>query len=506
MESHIILSKLYFQYSNRKTLPNRNKNSKFQSLYSAIINNQVKNDQDALQLIYSDRNINAYRVLKSRFQKTIINEITNLNIKSKMVSQNSRIQQEILENQKLLSLINNSFNLKESQLILQLILKSSLKTGDVFLILDSSLKLYEYSKIWNKSSKDQEYYWNLILEHEKFLLEKIKVTKVYAYFINCISSNKNLTSLQIDSEIELILTEIVKSNTPDYFSKHKIYSSLYYYYFIKSNIPEIILVCENAIRYFKAKTNLNKFGYFSFVIKYSYVLMFLQQNIRAKKYFNMMLDKKISRKQTIWLNINMYAIKNLIYLSEYKEAMIKLIDVTRHHSFEKVRTPYFTEIFKIKEAYLNVLLKMNKFELENSSLLKKKAFRINKFLNEVPNYSKDKMGSNISILIIHIFYLLIDKNYDLILNRLEALKAYSHRYLRNDDSLRSNAFIKILLQLPAANYHPVALQRHAAKYYDKMINAPLHLAARHIEVEVIPYEKQYELLNDLLEMRLNKQI
>ena len=70
---------------------------------------------------------------------------------------------------------------------------------------------------------------------------------------------------------------------------------------------------------------------------------------------------------------------------------------------------------------------MKKFELEDDTVLKKKPFRINKFLNEVPIYSKDKRGSNISILIIHVFYLFINKKYDLILNRLESIKAYSHQ-------------------------------------------------------------------------------
>ncbi len=125
-------------------------------------------------------------------------------------------------------------------------------------------------------------------------------------------------------------------------------------------------------------------------------------------------------------------------------------------------------------------------------------FRIKKFLNEVPTYSKDKRGNNITILILHILLLLQQRKYGEIIDRVESLKTYSHRYLRQDDTFRSNCFIKMLLQLPAASFHKKGVIRKAKKYWEKLQSVPLKKANQSVELEIIPYETLWEfVLNSL---------
>ena len=111
----------------------------------------------------------------------------------------------------------------------------------------------------------------------------------------------------------------------------------------------------------------------------------------------------------------------------------------------KIPTESLKEQWRIVTAYLH--------------FYQGKDFRLGKFLNQVPIFDQDKRGNKINILILQILFLLRGHRYNEIINRIEALKQYTHRYLRKDETFRSNCFIKMLLQLPLANFHKVAVER-----------------------------------------------
>jgi hypothetical protein len=155
---------------------------------------------------------------------------------------------------------------------------------------------------------------------------------------------------------------------------------------------------------------------------------------------------------------------------------------------------------------MQLLIKMGKVTEAEDSENKLRPFRINRFLNEVPHYSRDKSGRNIAILIIHVLFLFIQKKDDELDRRLDALGQYSFRYLRNDETLRSNAFIKMLQKLPDAHYHPIGIQRRVSKFYKRLTETPMNISEDSAETEVIPYEHLWEIVLELLQMRLDKEI
>src|SRR5690606_18111165 len=120
-----------------------------------------------------------------------------------------------------------------------------------------------------------------------------------------------------------------------------------------------------------------------------------------------------------------------------------------------------TENWRVFEAYIQYFILIGAIRLSPSEEQMMKKFGLKKFLNDVPVHSKDKKRRNIPILIIHVLFLLQNKSYDLVMSRLESLNLYSHRYLLKDDTFRSNCFIKMLMQLPKANFNRIALKRKA---------------------------------------------
>jgi hypothetical protein len=83
--------------------------------------------------------------------------------------------------------------------------------------------------------------------------------------------------------------------------------------------------------------------------------------------------------------------------------------------------------------------------------------------------------------------------------QIDALKAYTHRHLRRDETYRTNCFIKMILQLEKGDFHPVAVQRKAEPYYKKLLAVPLHKAKQDHDLEIIPYETLWTFILESLE-------
>ena len=158
------------------------------------------------------------------------------------------------------------------------------------------------------------------------------------------------------------------------------------------------------------------------------------------------------------------------------------------------------ETFRNFQAYLFFINKIKNFEIKDNLLT---SFRVRKYLNEVPIFSMDKRGYNIPILIVQILLLIHEKKYEQLTDRMEAIEKYTTRYIKKDENFRSNCFIKMLLQIPKRNFHRVAVERHAKKYFDKLISVPLSIANQAYEVEIIPSnEHLWEYILESLESKI----
>lgn len=182
-------------------------------------------------------------------------------------------------------------------------------------------------------------------------------------------------------------------------------------------------------------------------------------------------------------------------IHDYKKAYDVYLKVTNQPNFS-AQYQQITERWKINEAFVHFLILKGKIEPTQED--DKHKFRINKFLNEVPRHSKDKRGTNITILVLQILFLLEQERYEDIFERIEPLRMYTSRYLRKDDTFRGNCFIKMLMQLPAGRFHKEAVKRKAAPYLKKLESIPLDVAKQTAELEIIPYEELWEYVMESL--------
>lgn len=179
-----------------------------------------------------------------------------------------------------------------------------------------------------------------------------------------------------------------------------------------------------------------------------------------------------------------------MHTRQYQSAYNIFSQVVNQSQFQFLPS-HIAEMWKIYEAYVHYLILFEQIRPKNSDKYFSR-FKLNRFLNETPLYSKDKRGMNIPILIIQILLLVHKKKFNAIADKMEAIEKYCTRYLRQGDTFRSSCIIKMLLQIPAARFHQAAVARKVQHYLDKLGEFPLDLANQAPEIEIIPYEDLWD--------------
>ncbi|MEL6942822.1 MAG: hypothetical protein AAFO82_09145, partial [Bacteroidota bacterium] len=200
------------------------------------------------------------------------------------------------------------------------------------------------------------------------------------------------------------------------------------------------------------------------------------------------LDEDKNVKTANWIILKgIYALL-LVHDKRYSEAYDVIVEIFKLKSFFNLLVDH-KERWILLDAYMNYLIAINKLTPK-----KKKRFSVGKFLNTLPFFSKKKSNQNISILILHILFLVHRKEYEKVEKRLASLHQYQLRYLNGDMNLRSQYFVKALQYLPKSNYRATELDTMASKYIEQLNNTSMAASKQAFDVEIIPYEHLWDML------------
>ena len=338
----------------------------------------------------------------------------------------------------------------------------------------------KYSKIFQAELTAEEYYNQLTLN-----------------FVN--SSETKSEFLNLADNFSSKLREVTKN-----YSSYRLNLSSFIVFCLRYEIVNdyegTVRVCNEALDYFNTKKHISsKVVKFTFLIKLLSCYTNLHKFNEGEETALLCLELLPEGSNNWFITLNYYIIL-LFHSSQFQKAFLVYQKTLNNPNFQN-QYRNISEHWKIHEAFIHYFILKGKIMTEGKSNLKK--FRITKFLNEVPTYSKDKRGANISILILQILFLLEQKKYGKIIDRMEPLKTYAHRYLRKDDTYRSNCFIKMLLQIPQAQFHREAVIRKASKYQNKLKEMPISNANKSSQLEIVPYEVLWKYVLDSLDNRFH---
>ena len=455
--------------------------SKINLLYNLLIEQKIESDEDALTLLYKNKgpkSIQNLKKLKQRLKKKLLNTIYFFDLNNSYNSKTEIAFYECYKNWTTLKLLAlkgtlriTSYKLAERTLI---ILYHSVATRNLVKFKKYNSILEEQTNLFNAELIAEKYFASLTIQ-----------------ITNLRGSNKDELIERCDSYIEH-LHELKNQYNSYRFYRHSYYV-LSLSYEVKGDYQNIINLSEEAISYFESKSFSTPEAIFS--VK----LQIIIAKIPLKQYKDAILLAEenmniLNRNHYNWFVNQYYYIILCIHAKEYTKAF-ELTNLVKSQKSFKTLYNHLKQNFLVFDAYLNFLNERNKINADQEI----KSFRIYKFLNDVPNFTKDKAGLNIAILIVHTLFLLHLKKYNQIIDRVESLNQYCYRYLRKDDTFRSNCFIKMLLQIPKADFNRIRTERYAEKYVEKLNSVPLSVSTQSAEVEFFPYEDLWEITLEMLD-------
>jgi hypothetical protein len=194
-----------------------------------------------------------------------------------------------------------------------------------------------------------------------------------------------------------------------------------------------------------------------------------------------------------WFKYKELLLQLCFHSAHYEAANDLLGSITAHPRFAFL--PENTqEAWRVYEAYGQFLAQIGLAPaLPNSG-----KFKMGKFLNEIPIFSKDKSGANIIVMVIQYLFLLLDRKYAQVIDRAAVMSQYCYRYLSGRHTTRSFHFFKMLIQVPAGKFELDLVRKKAEKHLEQLSATPLDISNQAFEIEVIPYEILWETTLSLL--------
>jgi hypothetical protein len=180
---------------------------------------------------------------------------------------------------------------------------------------------------------------------------------------------------------------------------------------------------------------------------------------------------------------------------KYDKVLEILQRVQRHKSYKTLTLQHY-EIWQLFNAYVHFLAISGKIEAQE---MKNSKFKASKFINDIPTFSTDKEGMNVSALIIQIAILIAEKKFTPIPDRLDALSKYWRRHIRKTEAIyRSHCFIKMLQELPKGNYKRLRVEPRTKLMLNDLTAVPLDTKTQDYKSEIIPLEDLWEILMTLM--------
>ncbi len=275
------------------------------------------------------------------------------------------------------------------------------------------------------------------------------------------------------------------------------YSIKSYKHTIETNYHSASQVHEDAIDYFTARPyscngTLSIFFYLEIANCF-----YLAEYARGRYYFQKAIE--LAFKGSVnWFNTLELGFYLNMHVKDYSGAAEVYGTATKDKRFPILRDTQ-RETWHILGAYLYIMQKLTGIEFPEGMMPKVKS---SKFRNDIKDFSHDKTGMNIAILAAEVLLDFVEEKDEELWDRIAALEKYRERYLRNnEDTHRSQLFIKILTILSKYNYDRKKFLERAEPYLAELRASPLQLTHQVQELEIVPYEHLIQAIAQKLNQR-----
>ena len=471
-------------------------------LYDALLAEEIEDEEEAIALLSDQSQKKKYQNAKYRLQKKLLNTIFFIDQKQEYFTAYDRAFYDCHKKWVAGFILARRGAIKLSIDIREKLFKKAEKFEFTHICMSCANDLkYQYGSLLGNVKKF-EFYRQKHHQYAKIVHAENLISDHYNIFVLRYVRNKG-TQKEGFEIAERAIIELDQQTVQPQTSRYIFFYNflLVARYLATNNHPKVVAECQQALDILKNKP----------YVPYGFLRSFLYQQIasytqlkeydRGRAAVEECLNYvEKSRGDRAWFVVMKLSITLSLHTQSYQAAWQDFEEATRHRQFKKLFANQ-QENWLITEAYLAFLVKTGKIETTQKKYHK---FRVRKFANSLPIFSKDKEGFNIPILIIQALLHITNNKLDAAFDNIERLAAYGSRYLRKDDhNFRSHCFIKMLAELPKQSFHPVAVERHTARFRKRLTEKPINISNQSYELEIIPYEDLWEMVKEELD-RLQK--
>lgn len=266
----------------------------------------------------------------------------------------------------------------------------------------------------------------------------------------------------------------------------------------QNDYKKVIQLCTDAIEFFDQKPYKSFNGlqvfYYSLIMSYLNLHQYNRCRIIGNCYESLFTKG----------NYNWYKWKELHFLAEMHageyEAAAGIWQAVSEQQKVGELIPQIGESWAIYEAFLVFLSNCGQLKDKKTD----KSFKVNKMLNDLHVFQRDKSGMNIPILVIQYLLAISEKKFGLCIDRQESMAKYRTRYLSVSEAGRSHYFFRMLELIPKAGFEQEETRQKAAPLLAKLSAFQLTAANQNFEVEIIPYETLWNLILSCLSLARQK--
>lgn len=365
-------------------------------------------------------------------------------------------------------------------------------------VVEAAKALLDYVQNAGNDIKEFDIFYNLYIEYDKWkrieelsMLSLNKINMLYTKKKAFQGSQASFAQQYVDELREFV--NVIPSH-----NFHLNYYCLKAKRFtIDALYQEASKVYEEAIAYFIARPYSCNGTLSIFYYQEVANCVYLAQYERGRFYLQKALEL-VSVGTVNWFNTLELGFYLRMHEQDYVGAAELFNMAIKHKRFTVLRDAQ-RETWHILGAYLYIMQKLSGADIPEGMVPKVKS---SKFRNDIKDFSHDKMGMNIAILAAEVLLDFVEEKDDELWDRIASLEKYRERYLRNnEDTHRSQLFIKILTILSKYNYDCNKFLDKAEPYLAEMRRSPLQLSNQAHELEIVPYEQLVRAIANHLKRR-----
>lgn len=483
----------------KKVMSGFNKKTKTGKLYYGIASGKFKADDQAMRSIYgSTSSAEKYNKLKQRLFDTLLQAIL---LKTWNEDRFANYREAFCTS-----------HIKHS--LIKILLSRSARSSAIFLserYIQYSIK-FEITHLTLSLANDLRNHYGILGHNKKkylkydCLYDKTEKTMAAEALAARTLSSFNFIEKR---EWETGITESVKtlkkrlSKLDQLFEKQNSYRFLLYYCGTKTRQFQyenksyaIIPIAKSCLSKINQKPFKSEIAFYTF------------NRRMAESYFNMgkipkAIDKITEAESNTriftnnWYTARYFKVLFYIHNRNYKIAS-SLESDTFHHQDFNIPNPALKEFWLVLQTYIIFLRSKNKVSIDTNN------FKVNQYLTSIPIYRKDKQGRNVAILLVQLLFILLNQNYDRYIDRLDALKQYKHRHLKEPNTYRANCIIRMMIKVGKYSFHPLRVGKYTEKDFAKLKSTPPQMIASPSEVEIIRYEDMWQMVMEMLKANYRK--